>query len=115
MKLDNDTIAMLDYNHNISERPQDYMEYDMCNEDQFIFDEEWDYMNYTVYLPKADKNYLHWFQDKKSELEGISTEDETLILEVMENLLINSISNPKSFHSNIWSECTKRVNDLINN
>lgn len=113
MKLDNDTIAMLDFNTNISERPQDQMEYSMSNEDQFIFDEEWDYMMFTPYLPQQSKNYLYWWRDKVAEAEETSTYEEDLILSAMTHMLEEHVLNDVNFNKFLWQEGVSRMNGLL--
>ena len=117
MKLDNDTKTLLGYGNAISLRPQDFNEggYDMCSEDQWIFDEEWDFHQYDAFLPEMNKNYLFWFQEKMRDSIEVATADEETYLHLMEAMIKKGIDKPDSFQNQIWIELCLRTNDLLRN
>jgi hypothetical protein len=119
MQIDNDTKTLLGYGSAISLRPQDFSEgYDMSTEDQFIFDEEWDYMTFTIDLAERSENYLWWFKDQMitNLSKDISTEQDSALMHSMYSMLERWIysSDQNNFHENLWKVSAQHLHSLIN-
>ena len=116
MKLDQETIELLDYGTNISTRPQDFMEYNMSTEDQFIFDEEWDYISFTLEYPELTENYLFWFKNKMITMlsKDTATKQDSTLMHSMYKMLKESINKKDSFHENLWGASISFIKSLEN-
>ena len=110
MKLDNDTYTQLSYNTNFSNRPQDFMGYDITHEDTVIFDEEFDLQeSYSFSEPQITEAYAVWFCSFICDELNFFSKQEEFILSSMLDLLNLSLYSGKEFNTHSWHYARKWI------